>query len=115
MTTTKPIHQLLRLSEADYAEDYFQKYMRWCESKISEKETGPNLQQLLSNTAISNWYNTEFYKLQFKFCKMVENTHQQMDVAQVRQIYCAVTSHIFTYYPRSLFDLAKHIHIINLN
>ena len=113
MTTTKPIHELLQMTALDYAEASFEKYMRWCHATLAEKETGPNVQQLLGNKSIANWYNLEFEKLEVKFVKMIGNTHTNMGIEQIRQIYVAVTSHIFTYYPQHLVNLAKHVNVGN--
>ncbi len=114
MTATKPIHELLQMTIAEYDDFVFERYMRWCMSKVDPKREN-DLQQLLANSALSKWFITEFARHENSFAKMVENTHSYLKAPQIRTLYTTVTIQVYEHYPRPLMEAARNINIINPN
>nr|MBF6607476.1 hypothetical protein [Flavobacterium sp.] len=70
MIQTTGIHDLLRMSLAEYEMDYLQRFMRWCmtrSKKDAENVNYDDLQKLMANARISRWYDSEFAKLEAAF------------------------------------------------
>ena len=116
-----PIHELLYMSQSAYNENYIQQYMRWCIDKSCESEkqmhvidrnfSKPDLQSIIANTHISKWYAYEYEKLEQKFIQISTPQHGSISCPQVRQIFSALVSEIFTRYPNPLIESARKLSI----
>ena len=111
MKTT--IHELLQHSPDKYQQDYFERYLRWCMSYATNLET--DLQKLLANGLIANYYNENFKPLEHKFVIAATPIHKGVKVEVIRKMYAIITAEIFINYPSALFDEARNLKIINYN
>lgn len=112
-TATKQIHELLYMTPEVYEDDYTERYMRWCMNYAKNFET--DLQKILANRSIANYYNTNFHKVQLKFIAAAMPIHGSVKYTVIRVLYGSITSEIFTNYPISLFEEARKLSIINQN
>lgn len=109
----KTIPQLLQYSADEYQQSYFERYLRWCMSYATNSET--DLQKLIANQSISNYYNEKFKALEQKFVEAATPIHTTVKVEVVRKMYAIITAEIFINYPSALFEEARCLKIINYN
>lgn len=111
MTTSKPIHELLYMTSESYQQEYIERYLRWCLSYATNRET--DLQKLLANRAISNYYNEKFKELELKFINAATPIYGNVTSESIRAIYVGITTQIFMNYPSALFEQARSLTILN--
>jgi hypothetical protein len=88
--------------------------MRWCEKWSNE--FGIQLQSLMANTAICNWYNNWHEELEWKAYETLKPTFGKISRTMANTIYKTIMIELYTNYPKPLFDVAKKVNIIgNLN
>lgn len=113
MTKSKPIHELLAMTVEEFENDYTERYMRWCISHSMNRET--DLQKLLANRQIANYYNTHFAKLQSIFIAAATPIDGKSHYKVIRHLYTSITVEIFEMFPSVLFYEARRLSIVNQN
>lgn len=110
-STTKPLNELLYMTLEVYEDDYTERYLRWCMDKAKNHQT--DLQKLVANRAIANYYNEKFKALEQKFIAAATPIHGTVKYSVIRKIYTDITAEIFMNYPLPLFEDARKLTIIN--
>ncbi|WP_298307187.1 hypothetical protein [Flavobacterium sp.] len=110
-TTTQTIAQLLLIEQEVYNETNIERYLRWCQNLSNQ--TGIQLQSIVANTAISNYYRTETERLEDIFLTQAKPLHGKIKYSLMRQIYAEIMIDIFKIYPKPLLEAAKKVKIIN--
>lgn len=113
MTKPKQIHELLSMTAIDFEKDYTERYMRWCISH--SLNLGTDLQKIMANRLISNYYNTHFAKLQRIFIEAVTPIHGKSHHKIIRNLYSNITAEMFEMFPSVLIDEARKLSIVNQN
>lgn len=108
----KSIHELLSMSKEEYDNLYTETYLRWC---LNFANGDTDLQKLIANRSIANYYNSEFEKLQLNFIKSATPIYGRVDLKVIKGFYSSITAQIFMKYPISLFESARKLSIINQN
>lgn len=109
--TTKTISQILLMDQSTYVETNLERYIRWCQN-IAQQKAVP-LQTILANTAIANYYRTEFTRLESEFLREATPIKGLVKFSTMRAMYSEKVIQIFTIYPSPLIDAAKKVKIIN--
>jgi hypothetical protein len=112
---TIPIYNFLNKTKEQYQEEHFERYMRWCISYSNRVVDDRDLQKLLANTAISNYYNAQFRELEIQFMEAVKTLPITTRIESVQAIYNGITTQIFNHYPSALFDEARKMSLSNWN
>ena len=113
-------HELLYMSAEAYADEYFERYLRWCISRSVDpdfsvwdpKFVKADLQHILANAGISKWYRREFTKLEEQFEKMVSPQHNLISCEAARNIFNSITLEMHKKFPQPLIEAARHLNII---
>lgn len=113
MTKLKPIHVLLSMTIEQFQEDYTERYMRWCMSH--SLNLGTDLQKIMANRLISNYYNIHFSKLQMIFIEAVNPIHGKSHTKIIRNLYSSITAEMFEMFPSVLIEEARKLSIVNQN
>lgn len=79
-------------------------YQYWCEMFASNDE---DLQNLLANNALFNWWLFEYKKLQDEFLEVAEPFNSVASKREMERIYKTETVKIKKLYPLSLLRAAK--------
>jgi len=111
MNTTTSIAKFLNQTNDDYWDAYVSLYIRWA-TKYAH-EFGIPLQMLLANTAVSNWYNNWHEELEYQAYQTLAPTYGTIKIEKAREIYSTLMIDIYKSYPKSLFEAAKKLTIIN--
>jgi hypothetical protein len=82
----------------------FAHYMFWCELNCKDDE---ELQLLLANTMLFNWWHKEYSKLQQNFVKLANPFNSVASKREMEQLYKAETIKIRDLYPKPLLTLVK--------
>lgn len=108
MNTT---HQLLNLDKSVYESDNIERYMRWCENIA--KSRGINIQMILANTAIANYYYFQFRELEHEFIMSARLIYGKVSHKIIRNMYNEIMYQLYANYPSALLDEAKKLKIEN--
>jgi hypothetical protein len=112
-TTTKTniIAKFLLLEKEDYLEQNIERYLRWCIDKANQFDI--ELQLVVANSAIANYYKIEFDRLEDAFIKEATPIYQKVKYTTMRKLYSEQVIEIFNAYPKPLLEKAKRMQIIN--
>ncbi len=105
------ISTLLNIDEVEFDNIQMERYMRWCENVARIK--GVPLQIILANTAVCNYYNAEFHKLEQKFLQIVGGKTKHIESKSLHEFYNVIVVDMYKYYPSALIDEAKKMGIEN--
>lgn len=101
-TTQNQIMDYLQWSSEEYEQKMFITYFNWCH-KYGKT---PNIvQSLLANSRVSNWFMTEYTKLENQFIEMLN--HYPKNIKNLNYHYQGFATQIFTIYPKPLIDELK--------
>lgn len=106
------IHELLQMTKEDYENHYTETYLRWC---LNYAKGTDDLQKLVANRSVANYFETEMRKLQLKFIASAQNLFGTVDHLVIRNLYGSITAAMFQRFPISLFESARKLSIINQN
>ena len=93
MAAKKPIHELLNMDFDVYEQDYTERYLRWCMNR--SKNFDNDLQKVMANRSVANYYNVQFAKLEERFLYAAMPIHTKVDCKIIRSIYASITTEIF--------------------
>lgn len=117
MTTLIPPHTLLNMTCEQFENDCMERYMRWTIFIAANynKTTGKNIKFdcLLSNTALSNYYNVQFWELLHFFKVSGSKMHNHVSREIMRAHYCEVLTELYRNYPSALIEAAVALKIEN--
>lgn len=102
---------LLNLTTEQVQQKYVDMYFKWCAKWANE--LGYETQALLSNTAICNWFNSQYEDLQHQAFETLHSSFGKITIYKMRMIYNALMSDLYKNYPKPLFEAAKKIRIEN--
>lgn len=107
----KKPNEYLNMTVQDYNDYKIELYMRWC-LNISSK-TGSSFQKNLANTAISNYFYTQFRENEHTFISAASKIEGVLDYNFMRQMLGTIMSDLFRTYPSALIEAAKNLKIEN--
>ncbi len=110
-TTVKNTHQYLGLTEEQYDTNVMSLYIRWCENLAKNHKV--NLQCLLTNTMISNYFRGQFLELEHNFKIVAARLDGIVDYHIMLENYDLIMVDIYTNYPMPLIEAAKSLKVIN--
>ncbi|MBU2923020.1 hypothetical protein KO504_16850 [Winogradskyella psychrotolerans] len=99
-----PLTQLLQCTTHQIEMLMFTHYMYWCEIHCTNDD---ELQLLLANTMLFNWWYKEYYKLQQNFVNIAEPFNSVASKREMENLYKAETIKIRDIYPKPLLTLVK--------
>ncbi|RWX00950.1 hypothetical protein [Flavobacterium cerinum] len=110
MTTTTSILKLIHMTDDEYWKEYLSRYMKWCLQFSQNKET--DLQKLLANTAINNYYTARHEDLEHQAIQILKPQDGKITTELARRLYADVMVDLFTTFPKPLFDAARKLNVI---
>jgi hypothetical protein len=82
--------------------------MAWCEIYSSNDE---ELQSLLANTSLYNWWNKQHNVLEAQYLEDVEPYLAKSDIKQLRDLYDSKMATIVMYYSKPLVKQARKLNL----
>ena len=98
------IINLLQCTKHQYEMLVFMHFMYWCEI---HSKTNEDLQCLLANSAIEQWFQIEYRKLQLNFLKLATPYNNYCNKSDRERLYRIETIHIRNLFPKSLIKLVR--------
>lgn len=84
----------------------FQQYLQWC--LLNSMGTDKDLQKLLANTALFNWWQVQYRHLEEIFIEDSKQYHGHCHKRVMRAFYAETTINIRDYYPKALIKAARN-------
>jgi hypothetical protein len=100
----KQIIQLLQCTEHQYEMLIFMHFQYWCELHATETT---DLQNLLANQSLEQWFQTEYQKLQLNFLQLAKPYKGRCSKQDMERMYKVETIHIQHIYPKPLLKAAR--------
>lgn len=105
MNNKNKIIDYLQLTSEQYDERIFQIFWSWCQRY---GKTTNHSQQLLSNSAVSNWWTREYEKLENKFLEALP--YLPLHKNSLEYHFYGFVGEISTIYPKALIDaISKNV------
>ena len=101
-TTQNQIIDYLQISTDEYNDNLFEVYWNWCKQYGASPS---QVQQLLANARVSNWFMMEYTKLQNQFLAALP--HLPKNTQALEHHYRGFLSQIFAIYPKAMIDETK--------
>ena len=99
----KAINELLKETPDQYELTLFTLWLEWCEKKTHSPE---QLQKLLSNNALFNWWRDNLKTFERYFADDVAFYYQTFDAKTLKDIYRDYTGVIHKHYSKALIKRA---------
>lgn len=112
-TQSKPTHQYLGLTPDEYEAKCFELYQRWCTNLANNHRV--NVQCLLANRAMANYYSDQFLELEHSFRIIAQRLDGLALKGIMNENYNMIMIDIHTSYPKPLIEAAKRLKIENPN
>jgi hypothetical protein len=106
---TNKIAKLLQMTVSEMNQVHASTYIKWCSQYA--KELDYNEQSLIANTAVNKWFNQEWEALEKEAYETL--SHVPRTALKARSMYGLITSDIYKNFPKTLFEAAKNLSIIN--
>ncbi len=92
------------MTPAEYDELVFQCFWGWCKKYATSEN---NVQSLLANAAVNNWFMQKYAQLEQNFIDIIE--HFPKKPSDINYLYHSETVEIYAQYPKPMLDAAKVI------
>lgn len=112
-TQSKPTHQYLSLTADEYEAKRYELYYLWCANLANNHRV--DVQCLLANTAMANYYSDQFLELEYNFRLVAQLLDGLVDKGIMTENYNLIMIDIHTNYPKPLIEAAKKLKIVNQN
>ncbi|QQV91542.1 hypothetical protein Peternella1_6 [Winogradskyella phage Peternella_1] len=99
-----PLTELLQCSSHQLEMIMFAHFMFWCELNCKDDN---ELQLLIANTMLFNWWHKEYKKLQKNFLEIAEPFNSVASKREMERLYKAETIKIRDLYPKSILRVVK--------
>lgn len=92
-----------------YETQFYELWLRWA---INLSHNDQTLQMVLANAAIFNYYQTELYKCEDEFLRLISR-YEGISHRDASNLYAKCTYALFSRHPKGLIEAARKIQIIN--
>lgn len=98
--------KILQMTPEIYDDLVFQQYLQWC--LLNSLGTDKDLQKLLANTALFNWWQAQYRHLEEIFLEDSKHYQENCHKRVIRAFYAEITIDIARYYPKALIKAARN-------
>lgn len=107
----KATHHYLQITPLEFQKDCFERYLRWCENIANKNNI--DLQKIIANTAIANYYNAQFKELLHEFKMKACFLDGNVSLKLIRSTFAEVMCQLYVAYPGALIECANNLNIEN--
>lgn len=99
----------LQITSKHYLNLKFETYFQWCDMYASNDQ---QFQSMFANTALFNWWNQEYSRLEAEYLEDYDPYFAKMDVKDLLDQYENRVFKIFNYYSKPLIKQARKQNLI---